>query len=76
MTERILVNPKKKQRDCTVWGKKDDFQNWILNMGLPQFMSSVLDFIQQEALLQYHGCPTGIVANETPETEDIAPKEK
>jgi hypothetical protein len=65
--ERGFVDPEKqKEGDCTVDGKKDAFGNVILETSLKHLMSLLVDFIEEETLLQCHGRLLGVKAERTP----------
>ena len=44
-------------------GKKDAFRNLIPGMSLRKMMSSLIDFINEETLLQYHGKMIGVIVD-------------
>jgi hypothetical protein len=58
--ERGFIDPaKKKEGDCAIDGKKDAFGNVIRKTSLKHLMSLLVDFIQEETLLQCHGSCLG-----------------
>ena len=57
---------KQKEGDCAIDGKKDAFGNIILETSLKHLMGLLVDFIQEETLLQYHGRLLGVKVERTP----------
>ena len=49
------IDPFKTKNGYTVKGKKNVYGNIIPEMSLCMLMSSLLDFTEEETLLQYHG---------------------
>ena len=47
-------------------GKKDAFGNLIPDTSLRVMMSSLMDFIEEETLLQFHGKTLGVMVDRTP----------
>jgi hypothetical protein len=47
-------------------GKKDAFGNLIPGTSLRKMMSSLIDFINEETLLQYHGKTLGVTVDRSP----------
>ena len=47
-------------------GKKDAFGNLIPGPSLRKMMSSLIDFINEETLLQYHGKTLGVTVDRSP----------
>ena len=64
--ERGFIDPTKGIKDYTLNGRKDMFGNCILDTSLKEMMESLLDFMQEETLLQYHGRMSGVVVDRTP----------
>jgi hypothetical protein len=47
-------------------GKKDAFVNLIPQMSVRMMMRALIDFIEEETLLQYHGKTLGVIVDRTP----------
>jgi hypothetical protein len=61
------IEPTKAESFCTNDGKKDAFGNLIPGTSLRKMMvSSLIDFINEETLLQYHGKMLGVLVNQSP----------
>ena len=60
------VELSKAERFYTNDGKKDAFGNLIPGTSLRKMMSSLIDFINEETLLQYHGKTLGVIVDRSP----------
>jgi hypothetical protein len=60
------IQPTKAQEYYTNDGKKDAFGNLIEGSSLRKMMKELLDFIEEETLLQYHGKLLGVTVDRTP----------
>jgi hypothetical protein len=68
--ERGFIDPAievtKAEKFYTNDGKKDAFGNSIPGTSLRKMMSSLIDFINEETLLQYHGKTLGVLVDRSP----------
>ena len=62
----IEQEPSKAESFYTNDGKKDAFGNLIPGTSLRKMMSELIDFIQEETLLQYHGKTLGVIVDRSP----------
>jgi len=60
------IEPTKAESFYTNDGKKDAFGNLIPGTSLRKMMSSLIDFINEETLLQYHGKMLGVLVDRSP----------
>jgi hypothetical protein len=60
------IEPAKAESFYTNDGKKDAFGNLIPGTSLRKMMSSLIDFINEETLLQYHGKMLGVLVDRSP----------
>jgi hypothetical protein len=60
------IEPAKADSFYTNDGKKDAFGNLIPGTSLRKMMSSLIDFINEETLLQYHGKTLGVLVDRSP----------
>jgi DNA-binding transcriptional regulator YhcF (GntR family) len=60
------IEPTKAEGFYTNDGKKDAFGNLIPGTSLRKMMSSLIDFINEETLLQYHGKTLGVLVDRSP----------
>jgi hypothetical protein len=61
-----VIEPTRAEAFYTNDGKKDAFGNLIPGTSLRVMMSSLIDFIQEETLLQYHGKTLGVTVDRSP----------
>jgi hypothetical protein len=64
--ERGFIDPAKGWNDYTLNGKKDNFGNIIFATSVKSLTQSLLDFLEEETLLQYHGRLIGVLVDRTP----------
>jgi hypothetical protein len=64
--ERGFIDPEKGWNDYTLRGKKDNFGSVIFTTSVKSLMESLLDFLEEETLLQYHGRLIGVIVDRTP----------
>ena len=60
------IEPAKAEGFYSNDGKKDAFGNLIPGTSLRKMMSSLIDFINEETLLQYHGKTLGVLVDRSP----------
>jgi hypothetical protein len=60
------IEPMRAESFCTNDGKKDAFGNLIPGTSLKTMMSSLIDFVQEETLLQHHGKALGVIVDRSP----------
>ena len=61
-----FIDPEKNENDYTVSDKKDKYGNIRQNTSLQILIESLLDFVQEETLLQWHGRLLGVEVERTP----------
>jgi hypothetical protein len=64
--ERGFIDPSRAVDYYTNDGKKDAFGNLIPGTSLRMMMSSLMDFIEEETLLQFHGKTLGVLVDRSP----------
>ncbi len=64
--ERGFIDPAKGWNDYTLNGKSDNFGNIICATSVKSLTQSLLDFLEEETLLQYHGRLIGVLVDRTP----------
>ena len=64
--ERGFLDPSKTEKDYTISGHKGVFGNIMIGTSLCLLTESLLDFVQEDTLLQYHGCHLGVIVERTP----------
>ncbi len=64
--ERGFIDPAKGWNDYTLNRKKDNFGNIIFATSVKSLTQSLLDFLEEETLLQYHGRLIGVLVDQTP----------
>jgi hypothetical protein len=61
--ERGFFDPSRAADCCTNDGKKDAFGNLMPGTSLRMMMSSLVDFVEEETLLQFHGKTLGVLVD-------------
>ena len=64
--ERGFLDPSKSMNSYTLGGKKDEYGHIVPGSSLKVLLSSLLDFQNEETLLQYHGRLLGVIVDRTP----------
>ena len=63
--ERGFLDPKK-INSYTIEGKQDEYGHTVPGTSLKEMMTSLLDFAEEETLLQYHGRLLDVIVDRTP----------
>ena len=63
--ERGFLDPKK-INSYTIEGKQDEYGHTVPSTSLKEMMTLLLDFAEEETLLQYHGRLLEVIVNRTP----------
>ena len=64
--ERGFLEPTRSMKTYTLDGKKDEYGHVVPETSLKELISSLLDFQNEETLLQYHGRLLGVIVDRTP----------
>ena len=64
--ERGFLDPTRSMKTYTLDGKKDEYGHVVPETSLKELISSLLDFQNEETLLQYHGRLLGVIVDRTP----------
>ena len=64
--ERGFIDGTKRVSDYSLHGKKDEYGTVVPSTSLKMMMTALLDFIEEETLLQYYGRMMGVLVDRTP----------